>query len=135
MKILKYNILFVLFLVALLFSVILSFFPTPAICSLNGGCDVVHDSPYNYTFGIQNSYFGIPIFLVLTFLAFSQIKHPTKTKRKWINRGVLLGGLVAVYFLVIQAFVLKSYCHYCLVVDISILASLAIVLFTEEKIK
>ena len=125
----KYKILFALSLIALAASIMLSFQSTEQVfCSVGSGCDIVHASPYNYTFGIQNSYFGIAIFGILSILLYTQIKSHKRVKRKLINVSVLIGSLIVFYFLYIQAFVLHAYCKYCLIVDTSMVAALVITL-------
>ena len=129
----KYKILLILFSVSLAVSIILSLTPLPIICDPNKGCDVVQTSPYNFTFGIKNSYYGIFIFAFLIFLTLSEIKRPNKNKKLLIKTGVAIGSLVTIYFLYIQIFVLNAYCKYCLVVDFSMLLALIVVLISKEK--
>lgn len=123
----KYKILFMLFVISFLASMMLSFSQTEQLlCSIGSGCDIVHASPYNYTFGIQNSYFGIPIFFILSLVTLSQILRPKREKKKVINIAVVLASVVVLYFLYVQAFLLHAWCKYCLTVDISTVLALAI---------
>jgi len=124
----KYKIILFLFIISLISSIILSFSPVSDTCSVVGGCDVVHNCCYNYTFGIQNSYYGVGIFLFLSILTFLQIKNPTKKKKNIIYLGIILGSLVALWFLYLQQFVIKAYCQYCLITDFSILIMLGIII-------
>jgi len=133
MKNLKYKILLVLFLISLANSLVLSIVPVPAVCDPGVGCDVVHYSAYNFTFGIQNSHYGIVFFAVGAFLIFSHIKKPDKNKKLIIHAAIILGSLIAIYFLYIQYFVLNAYCRYCLVVDFSLLASLIVILIKWKE--
>ena len=129
----KYKILLVLFVLSLASSLIMSIFPVSQICDPEEGCDVVQHSAYAYTFGIKNNYYGIGIFLSVIFLIFSHIKKPTKYKKNLIHAAVIIGSLVALYFLYIQEFVLNAYCKYCVAVDLSMLAALSVIIFNWRK--
>lgn len=128
MKNLKYKILLVLFLISLASSLVLSLVPIPAICDPGIGCDIVQTSKYNFTLGIKNSYYGVVIFLAISFLTYYQIKNPTDKKRKLINLQVIVGSIIAFYFFYIQQFILNAYCKYCLVVNFSMIAALVVTL-------
>ncbi len=129
----KYEILLILFIISLISSAILSFNPTSEICEPGSGCEVIHASKYDFTFGIQNSHYGVIIFIFMIFLTYSQIKKPKKNKRLLIHIGIILGAIIAVYFIYLQQFVIKSYCKYCMVIDISMLIALVIIIFTKRK--
>src|SRR3989339_409862 len=66
----------------------------------NSKCSTVQQSKYGKIFGIDNPWFGIIGFSVL--------------------------GLLALWFLYLQTFVLKAYCIFCVIVDILSL----VILFT-----
>ncbi|GIU68546.1 MAG: hypothetical protein KatS3mg001_396 [Candidatus Pacearchaeota archaeon] len=129
----KYIILLFLFVISLISSLILSIVPNSEICRPGVGCDIVHNSSYNYTLGIQNSYYGIFIFSFLILMTFLQIKKHTKEKRVFINVAVVTGFLISLYFLYIQKFILKAYCIYCLIVDFSMVIAFLIVIFNWKK--
>ena len=114
-------------------SLLLSFAPQETICNLNEGCSVVQNSSYSYTFGIKNSHYGILIFTILSIITFSQIKKNNKLKEQIIHASILIGALIAMYFIYIQAFVLNAWCKYCMVVDISLIFALIILGFTYKK--
>ena len=130
----KYQILLFLFTISLISSIILSFTPVPEICDINKGCEVIHFSQYNFMFGIQNSVYGIFIFLFMIFLTLNHLKKPTKNKRLLINIGVVIGSLIALRFIYIQEFILNAYCKYCIVVDLSVLLALFVVFSPKKKI-
>jgi len=133
MKHIKYKILLALFLISLISSLVLSIIPVPTICDPGVGCDVVHYSVYNFTFGVQNSYYGVVIFGFLVTLTALQIKKPSKEKKLLIHLAVILGSIISIYFLYIQHFVLNTYCRYCLIVDFSMLVSLAVILIKWKE--
>lgn len=131
----KYKILLILFFIALITSTILAFTETSTICDVNGGCSKVAGSEYNQFVGINNSYFGILIFLFLTIITFSEVRKPKKTKRFIINMGILIGTPIALFFLYLQQFILKEYCKYCLIIDISILIALLVMVYSWKRNK
>lgn len=128
MKNVKYMVLLFLFVISFASSIALSISSEQELCNIQNGCETVHYSPYNYTFGIQNSYFGVVIFFFLIILTVGYLIKPTSGKKAIVNLSILVGSLVSLYFLYIQFFVLKAFCQYCLIVDISILISLILII-------
>ena len=128
----KYKVLLVLFIISFASSLTLSLKPVSEICDLNKGCEVVHYSQYNFTFGIQNSHYGVFIFLFLILLTSSQIVKPKKNKETAIKVLVIIGSLIAVYFLYIQEFVLNAYCKYCLLITMNGGKYLALIVILSE---
>ncbi|MCX6749273.1 MAG: vitamin K epoxide reductase family protein [Candidatus Pacearchaeota archaeon] len=128
-----YPLLLALFLLALIASAILSFVPTPEVCNLEAGCYTVQTSSYNSILGIKNSYLGMLVFLAGIILIYSQIKNPSLMKRKLILAMTIAGAGIAILFLAIQMFILHAFCKYCLVVDLSMIAALATILFHWKK--
>ncbi len=126
MKNKKYKLLLILFALSFLSSIALSTGKTRLLCDAYSECDIVKNSKYSYTFGISNNYYGIVIFAFMLVLVLMQIKNPTEKKEKTIKLGVMVASLVALYFLYLQAFVIKAYCRYCLLIDTSMLFALAI---------
>lgn len=130
MKMLKYKILLFFSLTSLIASIILSI-PGQAsdYCAFKpSDCSFVHFSKYNYTLGVQNSYYGIIVFTLLSFIIFLQIRNPSNKKRLIIHSSIFLGSLISLYFLYLQYFILRAYCLYCLVIDLSLLFSLLLIL-------
>jgi len=120
---------------ALICSIILFVVPTEAACSVGVGessCLIVQTSQYETTFGINNALIGIVAFAVLLTLFVLEHFQNRKWQKKLIVLGLIVGAIYAIYFLVIQFFVLKAICKYCIVVDISTLA-IAILYFSKCK--
>ena len=132
-KISRYQIILALFIISLISSIILSVKPVAEICDISSGCEVVHYSQYNYAFGIQNSYYGVVIFTLLIVLTLSYLINPTHNKKALINLSIVVGSLIALYFLYLQHFVLEAYCRYCLIVDFSMIISLILILPELKK--
>lgn len=127
----KYQILLALSIIAFLTSIMLSFHTAEQVfCGINSGCDIVKNSPYNYTLGIQNSYYGVAIFGILSILLYMQIRKHSHVKKQLINISIILGSLVVFYFLYVQAFILHAYCKYCLIVDTAMVIALILTLFS-----
>jgi uncharacterized membrane protein len=129
----KNKILLGIFIICLISSIILVTIPAEEACGTNqegtNGCQIVEESSYAKTIGINNSYFGIIAFLILIALTVSQMKHPNKHKKRFIMIGILICSLVGIYFLFLQFFVIKEFCKYCLVVDIGSIFSLIALLY------
>ncbi|MBM3228272.1 hypothetical protein FJZ20_00055 [Candidatus Pacearchaeota archaeon] len=135
MKTIKYPVLLALAVLSLISSILLSLPSSSSGECLLGGtsCNIVHSSEYNYFLGIQNSYYGIVIFSILSLLIYLQIKKPEKIKKNLIHLAIIFGSLFALYFLYLQHFVLNAYCDYCLIVDFSMLISLGIIIANWKK--
>ena len=129
----RYKILLILFLIALVSSAILSFNNISEVCEPGEGCTIVGQSEYNHTFGIKNSYYGTAIFLLMSILTFSEIRKSKKMKRFFINLGVVIGAFIALYFIYLQQFIIKAYCKYCMAVDISMLVALLVIFVSWRR--
>jgi|TARA_Y100000310_G_scaffold71553_1_gene67409 uncharacterized membrane protein len=131
MKLKKDHIFFAIFLICLLSSLILSM-DNPAFCEVLGGCDQVKNSPYSYTFGLKNNFYGVVIFGFLSILTALNLMKPSKDKTNVISVGIILGAAIAIYFLYLQKFVIGAFCKYCMIIDISLIIGL-IVLFYMKR--
>ena len=131
---LKSVLLLILLLAALISSAILSFKPLSEICNIEGGCDLVQNSIYAETFGIKNSVYGVAVFSLLSMISLFQIFKPTKRKTDFLKFSLFFGSAIAIYFLILQIFVLKAYCKYCLVVDFSVIMALFVCYSPKTKI-
>lgn len=131
----KYWLMLLFVLIALASSAVLAFEPLSVICDIEQGCSVVQNSTYAYTFGIKNSVYGVAVFSVLFLVILMQIVKPGKNREKFIKFSLLLGTLIALYFLGLQIFILKAYCKYCFIADFSVLIAFAISFLPDKKIK
>lgn len=130
---LKYRILLAIFVIALICSVLLSVVPLPLICTPLKGCNTVQTSVYAKTLGIDNSYFGVVIFGLMSIMIYSHIRKPHKNKKSIIHLGVFFGTMIALYFLYLQKFVLQAFCKYCIVVDVGMIVSFGVVNIPWKK--
>ena len=131
-KISKYHVIFVLFLIGLGASAILSFEQTNGFCKHGEGCDTVKNSIYAHTLGIENSIYGVIIFSLLLIITGIHAKKYSKNLEIIINLSIILGSIVALWFIYLQKFVLEAWCRYCLVVDVAIFIALAIIIFWKR---
>jgi len=74
-------------------------------------CHKVQYSPYSRTLGIPNSFAGLGIYAAILILTFMHAGGSVSfTPVAWL---IYLGFAFSVYFLFIQAFVLKAFCTWC----------------------
>ena len=128
----KYKIFLFFFFLSLISSIILFSNSTTGICDPGKGCDVVNSSVYGSTLGIKNSVYGIFIFSFMIVLTLFHINKPNKHTRKVIHGAVILGSLIAIYFLYLQFFVIRAFCTYCLVIDFGLIISLIFLFYLWE---
>ena len=84
---------------------------TPLLCGAGGGCQTVQASKWAAPLGVPLPYLGVAFFA----LALAAALWPRA--RRAVPLLGLGGGLGALAFLVIQAFVINQFCQICLVVD------------------
>jgi protein-disulfide isomerase/uncharacterized membrane protein len=90
----------------------------PAFCASGSGCDVVRKSGYSSLGGVPVSYMGLLAFAVLFVMAMSHA-----SRRRLAAWASILGGVVALGLLCLQAFVIHAFCTLCLGVDLSALVA------------
>ena len=131
----KYKILLIIFIISLISSIIIlsTIYGNSSFCEPSGGCNSVQNSKYGYLFGMSNSIYGIFIFLILSILTFSQMQKPKENKQLLIDSAVILGFIIAIYFIYLQIFVIKALCKYCLVVDGAMVLAFFLVILGEIK--
>jgi len=127
----KYKLLLTIFFIAMVMSALLAFIPVSSLCNPSDGggvsCSTVQNSIYSKTFGISNSYIGLVAFIALFFLTLSHVVKPKREKEMMIVIGVVIASFLAAYFIYLQAFVIKSFCIYCMIVDVASILALIIV--------
>lgn len=129
----KYIVLALLFGLCLVMSGILSFMtPEQACGGEDTGCYAVQESGYKETLGMNNSYFGLIAYSILVILTLLHLYKPKKLKKDLIKIGIVLGSIVAIYFLYLQFFVIHAICRYCFIVDVGTLIALGIVFLWKE---
>ncbi len=91
------------------------FLGSPLTCYFFGGCDAVNASPYSLLFGVPISLLGSIFYLLVILLTVAYIQNKKPVVAKWMMVVTTLGFLFSMYFLSIQAFVIKAYCFYCVI--------------------
>ena len=98
--------------------------PIPCVLGFIG-CDTVDKSPYSVFLGIPLSAYGVAFYLAIGILSILYLD----TKRVIFARLILpiatLGFISSLYFVYLQAFIIKAFCIFCL-----ISAGVSAVLFT-----
>ncbi len=85
-------------------------------------CDKVQKSKQSKTFGVPNSVWG---FIIYTTIFTLSLVQSSGTNVLWPLTGVIaLGTAFSLYFLYIQAFVLRAFCTWCVLsaINFTILA-------------
>lgn len=83
-------------------------------CSLTNGCETVTTSAYSSIFGVPVAYTGMLYYIALLILLilFVDLKKDIFVKGLFIFTTI--GFLFSVYFTILQFFVIKAICPYCL---------------------
>ena len=87
----------------------------PIPCFIVTGCDSVTNSAYSFFLGIPVSAIGVVFYLSMGFLVMLYWDTKKTLFLKLISVGTVVCLLASLYFLYIQAFVLREYCVYCLI--------------------
>ncbi len=95
------------------------------VCIVDNGdgssCSDVQGTAYGSFLGVKVCHLGLVAFIVLFLLyLFANIRHKhRKLAFRFFIFGSFVGSLVALYFLIIQFFVLKTLCSTCIMIDVS----------------
>lgn len=90
-------------------------------------CHTVQHSPQSKTFGIPNSYLGFIMYVLILIMTYM---FAAGTLVFWpIQAIVAFGFLFSMYFLYIQAFVLRAFCTWCVVSAINFTVMMIAVYF------
>ena len=84
-------------------------------CLILSGCERVLNSSYANLFGFPVSILGIIYYACILMLVGTSIRAPTQPPWPWVALLATLGALATSYFIYLQAFILNSWCTYCLV--------------------
>jgi len=80
-------------------------------------CQTVQSSVYARIFGIDNPVYGMIGFTALMILAWMYYRTGDVTAKHLTITGSIISGILAVWFLYLQTFVIGAYCVFCVVVD------------------
>lgn len=85
----------------------------PIPCFVFTGCDTVAQSPYALLFGIPLSVIGMFFYLSVILLAIFYFETKQEIAMKIFSLLSVVGFLASVYFIYLQAFIIKAFCFYC----------------------
>jgi len=85
-------------------------------CGIAGldGCNVVAQSTYSKLLGIPLAEYGLVFYGAVLLLAIIAFTRPSKLVRNALLLFGVVGALFSLYFIVLQVFVIKALCVYCL---------------------
>ncbi len=125
----KYKIFLLIFVIGLISSLILTTDNLTGICKPGQGCSIINGSAYGSLFGVKNSVYGVFIFSFMILLTLFHINNPSKHTRNIIHLAVIVGSIISLYFLILQAFVIKALCEFCLLIDFGLLIALVFLIY------
>lgn len=89
----------------------------PLICPMNHDCSKVTESKWSHIFLIRNEFLGVLFFLGM--LTLILIYHLFSVMDFGISILIFImssiGLLFSIFLVLVQAFILKDYCFYCLI--------------------
>ena len=83
-------------------------------CTLSG-CEIVLSSSYAEIMGIPTALLGAIYYLAILVLGIAHLDTKKNIFISWIYVLAIIGFIATVYFFILQAFVINSFCQYCLV--------------------
>lgn len=86
----------------------------PIPCFVTTGCDTVSNSAYSVFLGVPLAAWGILFYLSVGFLALLYWDLKKEFLLKLLMAATIVGFIMSVYFVSLQAFVIKAFCIYCL---------------------
>lgn len=106
----------------------------PIACLSGAGCDIVRASPYSSFLGISIPTLGVAFYLVMAFLS---VVHPQKSFSGLILKSKiflsLAGFAFGVYLTLLEIFVIKAICFWCVISFIISFAALLSVFLGRKK--
>jgi uncharacterized membrane protein len=97
------------------------------LCNPGSGCDTVKNSIYGTILGIKLAWFGVMSFSI--FFILFLIARVRRDLYWMFFIATIAGALFAIYFIYLQAAVLKTFCRDCMIIDGIMLIMFVIVIF------
>lgn len=106
-------------------------------CSFTGGCERVLTSKWSEFFGIPISLGGVVFYGLILFLVVHSLVNKTPLNRFFMLFWSIIGFITSVYLTLIQAFIIKAWCQYCLLsaLTTTLVFILSIVIFARARNK
>src|SRR5690349_11352626 len=130
----KYDIIILLSLIGFgvaMFLAVSHYLGYTVPCDITKGCEAVLTSKYASFLGLPTSVWGVVFFTGVIF--FSLLANHYQKAKTLLTIVLSVGTLASLALLVIQFFVLKKVCQYCLITDTLTIALLIIDLNIEHK--
>lgn len=88
----------------------------PLICDIKNlsGCNIVASSQYSYIFGMPISELGVIFYSIMFALAALELIIFDRLLRRVLQVFALIGVSVSIFSTVVQVFIIKALCIYCL---------------------
>jgi uncharacterized membrane protein len=93
----------------------------------SSNCGAVQNTSYGTFMGIKIAIIGMVSFFLYTLILIYKILQDSQITINKINKKIIdnmvvsagiMAGIVGIYFISLQVFIIKQYCIYCLVVDL-----------------
>ena len=91
-------------------------------CNITSGCEAVLSSRYSHLFGVPLGVFGIAGFAWMLGLFILAIQHKRLRPLLFMVTGA--GAIIALGLVGLQAFVIRQFCQYCLLIEAMSLVAL-----------
>ncbi len=83
-------------------------------CSIVSGCETVLTSSYSIVFGMPVSLLGAIYYLIIAVGTFAYLDTKKTAILKWTLAITIFGLIMSLWFIFLQAFIIKAWCLYCL---------------------
>lgn len=84
------------------------------LCGLTGGCDIVTTSVYSKLFGVPVALLGVFYYFSVIFGVVAYLDSKDERFFFWLAHYTAIGFIASMVFVVLQVFLIKSICVYCM---------------------
>lgn len=109
----------------------------PVECNFFSGCETVLNSKYSTIFGIPVALLGAAYYFTILFLSIYFLLEKKTEYIKFLAFFTIVGFFASMYFVILQLFILKAICEYCMLsaTGSTLLFLLGLTLLRYEKSK
>lgn len=108
--------------------------PIPCVLGFTG-CDEVSKSSYSVLFGIPLSAYGMAFYLIVGLLGLLYLDAKKIIFAKLILPAAALGFFCSLYFVYVQAVLIKAFCAYCILSAVTSTLLFGIGIMIRQKVK
>lgn len=111
------------------------YFNSTINCSIFEGCDLVTMSDYSAILGVPVAIFGMIFYVSIFIFGFLYLRSKKKGLIVSLFGLASIGFLISMWLVYVQAFILKTFCFYCLISALlsTILFILSIIMMIKYK--